>query len=940
MYRTVPFGMLVVIILLLAGTDHLVAQSSATLSIRLKTGSFDPFTSTPSALASAQSEAIADNQEVFLVQFNGPVQEAWKTAMQQIGVQLYGYVPDYAFIARLNNSTAEQVQQLPFVRWVGPYRPAYKFDMQLAGASPSSDATIVVNIQTLPDVDRVVLEQRIVALGGTVLAHSRNELAGYMRAELPTINISSVALEEGVLWIEPHVEPTLQNNVSGGSIIQTNSVRSALGLYGKNQIIGVADSGLDTGRLDTLHPDVRGRVRKARCLGRTSPCDWSDPHGHGTHVTGSVIGNGTASGSQPTLGNYNSAYAGIAPEAELVFQSILDSYGGLSGIPIDTGDLMRQAYLDGARIHSNSWGGTTCANPPHCTNFGYGGYDYTSQQVDLAAWQHKDLLVLFAAGNNGVDVNKDGVIDADSINQPGTSKNALTVGAAEGERPEITATWGQWWPASFGTAPLSTDKMANNRNGMAAFSSRGPTDDGRIKPDAVAPGTFIASARSQHPHAGTGWGVINTYYMYYGGTSMSTPLTAGAAAIVREWLTTVRGVVAPSAALMKAILLNGTVNMSPGQYGNSKPEVPAVQPNSVAGWGRIDLQQAVVPPAPQRIWFADNTNGVATSESAQYTISIGSPARSTAVMTSATDAPAQALLTIPTATQPNQADSNTSTAQLLQNNGFEQGNWTSWQIYGAPRLMSDVRYAGAWAAMLGNGINARDQLTQTITIPSNASSITFDFRYRLRSQETRAGTDRACYGFWSTDASAPPYMARCLDLGVLGNREWTQESYTLSGDQLTAVKGKTVIVGLLTISDDTLASEVWIDETAVSIDTASAPAPVRMILAWTDYPGEPSATKALVNDLDLEVIAPDGTRYRGNQGAYAAGHRCLRSGGWDACNNIEGVIIPQGKPGNYTIVVRGAHVPQGGRQPFALSMTGNYARAEYSQTMFVPLAIN
>ena len=87
--------------------------------------------------------------------------------------------------------------------------------------------------------------------------------------------------------------------------------------------------------------------------------------------------------------------------------------------------------------------------------------------------------------------------------------------------------------------------------------------------------------------------------------------------------------------------------------------------------------------------------------------------------------------------------------------------------------------------------------------------------------------------------------------------------------------------------------------------------PFRVILAWADYPGEPAAAKALVNDLDLEVVAPDGAHYYGNQGLYSGG-QCLAGGKWDACNNVEGVIIPSASDGAYTIIVHGVNVPQGG----------------------------
>ena len=235
-----------------------------------------------------------------------------------------------------------------------------------------------------------------------------------------------------MLWVAPYAAPQLHNNIGGGQIMRANEVRQSLGLFGAGQTVAVADTGLDVGNPATIHPDFKGRLVKAYCLGRPSPCDWSDPNAHGTHVAGSVLGNGNASGSNPATHQYpTTSFPGVAPEAKLVMQSIEAADGSLSGIPDDAGDLMRQAYGDGARIHTNSWGGPTGGT----SNIReYGGYVPNSQQVDLAAWQQKDMLILFAAGNNGTDANGNGVIDPDSIGQPGTAKNVITVGASENLR--------------------------------------------------------------------------------------------------------------------------------------------------------------------------------------------------------------------------------------------------------------------------------------------------------------------------------------------------------------------------------------------------------------------------------------------------------------------------------------------------------------------------
>ena len=158
---------------------------------------------------------------------------------------------------------------------------------------------------------------------------------------------------------------------------------------------------------------------------------------------------------------------------------------------------------------------------------------------------------------------------------------------------------------------------------MAAFSSRGPTDDGHIKPEVVAPGTNELSTLSQVVGANPLWGNVtpSTHplspgYCWSGGTSMSTPLVAGAAAIIRQHLVQQRGHfqdgVKPSRALIKAFLVNGAESMSPGQFtaDTIPPLIPAedeipTEPNDVNGFGRVNLTESLIPGTLGQTLFAD-----------------------------------------------------------------------------------------------------------------------------------------------------------------------------------------------------------------------------------------------------------------------------------------------------------------------------------------------
>ncbi len=165
--------------------------------------------------------------------------------------------------------------------------------------------------------------------------------------------------------------------------------------------------------------------------------------------------------AQPGVHN---ARDGMAPQAKLVVQDCGFQTNNCADCPgigcpvVDLVPIFQQTYDQGARIHTNSWGDEE--NDP-----AFGQYTAGSQDADEQMWAHKDFLLVFAAGNNGGTTN--------TVDSPSTAKSVISVG--------------------------STLRGAD-AGSISGFSSRGPTDDGRIKPDITFPGSNIVSAAQRRQH--------------------------------------------------------------------------------------------------------------------------------------------------------------------------------------------------------------------------------------------------------------------------------------------------------------------------------------------------------------------------------------------------------------------------------------------------------
>ncbi|MCJ1402455.1 hypothetical protein MMC11_005675 [Xylographa trunciseda] len=403
-------------------------------------------------------------------------------------------------------------------------------------------------------------------------------------------DLPKIAALDSVRSIE-RVEEIEDDNDYARDIVEASNVylNNPTGTYlGQGQIVTVADGGFDKGDPANVHPAFKGRVKQILQLGRTGANLGNDLWGHGTHVAGSAVGCGEMTvgalldpsgqplldpAGKPVLVTKN--VSGAAPQAELIFQSMNDATG-TKILPANKGSMYTIPYNSNpnARVHSSSWG-----IPWNAAN-GQRPYGPTDAQViDTVVWANPDLLIVRSAGNSGLGKTTTGAQSTAQIGAFSAAKNCITVGNSDTTRPNIDAVYS--WAKNTPNLP----------NVIRKTSSRGPTAEGRTKPDLVAPGTTILSTQSQDPLCpkDTTYGISPdpAFWVFETGSSMAAPCVAGNAAVLRAALLLT---MTPSAATLKALLIHGAVDCSGGTYGAA---AVGAAPNDVQGFGRLNLKNCI-----------------------------------------------------------------------------------------------------------------------------------------------------------------------------------------------------------------------------------------------------------------------------------------------------------------------------------------------------------
>ncbi|HEX3799826.1 MAG TPA: S8 family serine peptidase [Verrucomicrobiae bacterium] len=579
-------------------------------------------TTRPEIKAQRTTLSAFSGKRLHLIHFVGPIQPQWRDDLIAAGVTIVSYIPENAYLVYGDSASLAKVQKLaetaPHVQWEGAYTSDYKIhprarmkDEKGRSREIGTDlfaiqlmADDAANTNTMQLLDKLKLEP--LQQAHTVL-HYVNIVARLNAKDLATI-----AAQPEVVSIQPYfsqkplderqdqiVAGNLSNNIPSGPgylawLASKGFTQAQFTASGFS--VDVSDTGVDEGTTSPAHfglhvgGTMAGASREVYARQETTANQFFNTlvgcDGHGTINAHIIAGYDNLSGYPFQDANGYHYGLGVCPFVNIGSSVIFDTDypetdTNYQNFP-NFNTLQSQAHHGGARISNNSWGAVV------------GGlYDSRAQNYDALVRDaestnslystpgNQEMVIVFAAGNSGGD-------GVESIDTPATAKNVISVGAADNFQP-------------FGNGATDLggigDSESSSANEIASFSSRGPCQDGRTKPDIMAPGTHVSGGVAQWSlaipqPAGTGtcdpcfngsgvdggpngnpfFPTNQQFYTVSSGTSHAAPCVAGGAALLRQYFIN-QSNTPPSAAMTKAFLMNSARYMTGSTANDTLPSI-------------------------------------------------------------------------------------------------------------------------------------------------------------------------------------------------------------------------------------------------------------------------------------------------------------------------------------------------------------------------------
>jgi len=518
--------------------------------LKLKSRNFTP--SNEIALESITSGLSEDEKIFFIMQFEEIPDAQKRTELKEQGIEIVNYISGNAYIASASVSDVNNVKSTQGLRFASQVNSNDKISAPLQERQIGDWARVQLE---QPEISAMVSEiesstENLVVVTiqfhkGVPIDHAKDLVSSFdgvivgMAPIVPSVTaiididkIQSMTEENTVQFIDQVAPPLQELNDGIRSVTGVNTIRnSPYGLTGSGSTVLVFDVGV----VSSTHPDFTGRIIQS------DPGAGGSVGGHATHVGGTVAGSGVNSNN---FGGSSNQWSGMAPMANLRTFGISGSTDVLYDSGGDLNSDFTTAINSGIDIATMSLGNNVNSNGFPCALEG----DYTNTAILIdnivrGAISGQQLIFFEAAGNERQGSARCG--EFSTIASPATAKNSIAVGA-----------------------------INSNDNSITSFTSFGPTDDGRLKPDVTAPGcqvggdgTITSTGTSQN-------------YVSSCGTSMATPATAGIAALLVEQWRQISPNSLPLSHTMKAILIHTS-----DDGGNAGPDYKF-------GWGSVNAQTA------------------------------------------------------------------------------------------------------------------------------------------------------------------------------------------------------------------------------------------------------------------------------------------------------------------------------------------------------------
>jgi hypothetical protein len=449
------------------------------------------------------------------IQFHEIPSDEVKASWEKHGITLLEYIPEKIFTAKVKSVTVKTLEMSSLVASFDVQPDEIKLHPRLTGNGEfptwaiDEDGDIRVNVILYDEADYAMASEILEQMGYGAWDGVKTDKIVSVR--VPKQDLLKIAALDFVFRIDPASPDPVPLNHTGSTFIKSNMIASdhpqGLHYTGKGIVIGHQDDG----DIEDDHPDWKGRVI------HDSPPSIGD---HGDHIAGTLMG----------AGNRDPRARGMAWEATNYYKSIL-------GVPFASSLIGQMA------VHYNR-------DSVLVTNTSYGyfvanvGYDTRTRTYDGQMLTYPGLTHVIAAGNSnglfdwGYGAGRNWANIAGGYQM---GKNVITVG------------------------------NTNDTGGINGSSSRGPAQDGRIKPDICAKGTNVFSTTDLNPSG----------YVSFTGTSMACPMVTGALAQLYQAYQEIHNVTYPPTDLMKVILLNTAEDL-----GNTGPDF-------IYGWGNMNARRAL-----------------------------------------------------------------------------------------------------------------------------------------------------------------------------------------------------------------------------------------------------------------------------------------------------------------------------------------------------------